>query len=110
MWSTTLADWDVTTRIKRDGNTYIFETSQDVAPYLDQNAAIKDAYRAHGRDKPFVHAASIPIAAYKLILTELGIPHERMYRLTPEEIQRRNRLLESPDWSLLKTYPGRILK
>lgn len=103
-----MADWDVKTRIRQQGNTTVFETTQDVEPYLDYNAAIRDAYRPFGKDHPYVRAASIPIAAYKLILTELGIPHERMYRLTPEETKRRNKLLETPEWSALKTFPGRI--
>jgi hypothetical protein len=101
--------WDIKSGLKQQGNTLHFVTEQDVEPYLDHNAAQRDAYTPY-KDRPFVMAASIPIAAYKLLLTELGIPHERMYRLTPEETQRRNRLLETPEWSALKTFPGRIFK
>lgn len=100
--------WDVGTRFHRHLKEVALETVQDCRPYIDYAKALRDCSKEREKRSAIRMAHTVPMVVYKQCLTELGIPHGRMYKLTPDERARLGVLLRSPDYKLLRTTEGKL--
>lgn len=84
--------------------TYI-ETVQDVAPFLRKNRALRNEpeHRKKGMKADMLHAATIPIGVQYKWIQKYGV---NIYDQNHQSAVKK--LLNSPDWSYLRTTTGRI--
>ena len=83
------------------------ETVQDVTPFLERNKMLRndENYSRDGIKNEWWHAATIPNVVQYKWLKDYGVD---IYN--PDHTQRVNQLLDSPEWSYLKTTAGKIGK
>jgi hypothetical protein len=90
-----------------ESDTMVFETVQDVLPYIENNKANYNRSDAFTRWKPeMVEVADIPNVVVEQWLRE--DPPLNIFKNDPETRKEVRRRLNSPEWRYLRTTPGRI--
>lgn len=93
-----------------------FQDSRVVSAILDRNKALAndDQRMKRGIKRGWMHAASIPIGVQHKWLQEEhfdlyeGSRGDKPHKLSPEGQRKFKRLLNSRDYSYLKTIPGKL--
>jgi hypothetical protein len=104
------ANGGVLTRTIFEDGKIIQKRVQDERPYLDQNKALfNDAPGEFFRKPKLRMVASIPMVAYyEIVVTKMGIPPHRMFRLDDDERKKLNSYLNSNEYQYLRTSPGKL--
>jgi hypothetical protein len=101
--------WDIKSAWKREDGKLVQTRTQDVEGYLERNVREQNE-RTHDRGaKQWIRkGVSIPNNVYIELMRKLDIPTVRWFRLTDEDMKRLFRLLNSSEYTKLKTTNGKL--
>lgn len=85
-----------------DESHFTIETKQDVEPFLENNKRLANDGDGYSPSRDWRRIANIPLGIVEMWRTRLGVD---IFNKDHQPAVRR--LLNDPDWRLLRTSPGR---
>lgn len=99
----------ITTTIGEEDGKIIVAKSQDVSAHIEYCRALRNNEPGKFEKKGDIRImSSVPITTVFEMLTRLGIPWGRIFRLTLDERKRLQRLIQHPDYAEFRTSRARF--